>query len=92
MVLVILVFGLEVCPQGPRMAAPRHGTSNGSTVVPRMVARGPRMAVHAALSFEVPFKVPGDKIQDQNFKFKGFINPSDQNEQYQTHTPLVSKI
>ena len=42
-VLLVLVgpskvkhFGLEVCPQGPQMAAP-HGTSNESTLVPQIL-------------------------------------------------------
>ena len=54
--------------------------------LPWMVAQGPQMTSHSAPSFEVP----GDKIQDQNIQVLGFIDPSDQNEQY--HTPLLSKI
>ena len=43
-------------------------------------------------SFEVPFGVPGDKIWDQNFKFRWFLGPSDQNPKSAIHTPLLSKI
>ena len=45
------------------------------------------MAAHSVLSFEGPL---GTNFLTKMFKFRGFINPSDQNELY--HTPLLSKI
>ena len=46
------------------------------------------LSPHSVPSFEVPcappFKVPGDKIWDKFVKFRVFLDPSDQNEQYHT--------
>ena len=60
-------------------------------------ARGPRMAAGCNTMQHPPcchsrslFKTQGIKFLTNIFKFKGFIDPSDQNELY--HTPLLSKI